>query len=204
VNLRGVPTDVPSELRLFPKKQRYMVIKYPKTDKEKIFEINPELKALFPSLNEKEMRYVALMADALSPFRYNPEKQELVASIVEKPKKDVSKEVALYNEKLNPPKLRMVTEMLESLYSQFESITRVLSYNEFGGGNQNPEDKIKIQDQCNKIIKDSLDKRVWEQIEFYEEKLSHQYQPPIDVVDKINKKEVKATETADDIDMSAI
>lgn len=181
-----------------------MVLKYPKNDKEKIFELNAELKSIFPNLNEKEMRYVALMADALSPFRYKPNKDELVGKIIPKPKKNMSAEIAKYNENFNPPKLRMATEMLESLYNQFESITRVLSYNEFGGENRHPEDKIKIQDQCNKIIKDELDKKVWAQIEFYEDKLSHIYQPPIEVVDEINKKETKPTETADDIDVDDI
>lgn len=181
-----------------------MVIKYPKTDKEKIFELNAELKTLFPNLTEKEMRYVALIGDALSPFRYKPNKEEIVAKIVGKPKKGLAKEIALYDEKFNPPKFKMVTEMLESLYAQFESMTRVLNYKEYGGENQNPEDKIKIQSQCNDIIKNGLDKKLMESIEYYEEKLSLIYIPPLDIVDEINKKETKPTETADDIDMSDI
>ena len=186
-------------------KRNVMVIKYPKSDKDSIFDLNPVLKTLFPKLEEHEMRYVALVADALSPFRFKANKHELANKCLngKRVRRAHTEDVKIYDEALNPPKQKMLRDMLASYYSQFESIKDALAYKDSVNA-QSPEDTIKIQNQCNSIIKDGLDKKVWDNIEYYESRLGFEYEPPADVASEINKKDKKSTESADDIDPSAL
>ena len=61
-----------------------MVVKYPKTERESIFDLNPVLKQAFPHLKEEEMRYVALVGDVMSPFRFKENKHELAIKVIGK------------------------------------------------------------------------------------------------------------------------
>lgn len=127
--------------------------------------------------------------------------------LLKKQNKKVEEAIAYYSKNLNPRKEQMALKMLDSLHSQWESVCNVLKFgassyekDENGvekkdkKGNKipmNPEELLKIQEQCNKITKDGLDKKIWSSIEFYEEQLSYVYKPKETVAKKIDTTEIQ-------------
>ena len=106
--------------------------------------------------------------------------------------KNVERAIKYYRENINPPNHRRLIVMLEGWAVQWDNIANLLKYDgkyllddngeikkDKNGEPQkaSPEDTIKIQEQCNKIAKEGTDRRILASIEFYEEKLSHEYKP---------------------------
>ncbi len=121
--------------------------------------------------------------------------------------KKVEEAIAYYSRNINPQKEQMAVKIIESLQLQWESICNVLkfgasSYEKDENGNDkkdkkgnkipmNPEELLKIQEQCNRITKDGLDKKIWASIEFYEEKLNYIYKPKEVIAKKIDTTETQ-------------
>lgn len=192
-----------------------MQVDIPNNGKD-FFDCNKSLllvKAFEPFITESYiMIFVALVADCQSPFyKQDDEKRRELAclctpklhrgdnvnefgqKLIKRQNKKVEDAIKYYSENINPKKKQMVVTMLDSLYSQWESVCSVLNFgssayekDEDGKfkkdskGNKikiNADELLKIQDQCNKITKDGLDRKIWSSIEFYEEQLSFVYKP---------------------------
>ena len=170
------------------------------------------------------MIFVALVADYQSPFyKQEEEKKRYLACIctpylhkLDKPtaegkrcisgqNKAVENAIMCYSENINPKRKQMVTKMLEALYSQWDNIVNTLKYGDDKVGEDgevvkvSPEENLKLQDQCNKTIKDGIDKKVWESIQYYEDELSFMYKPKEMVTKFIDKDEEKVGEGIDNL-----
>lgn len=157
-----------------------------------ILEDNPwmKLRKEFSGLQNDELIYVALVADFMSPFRLLPEEARMREAQKCVVGRDYHKDKAIKTAinaymQLCPRKQKIIKEALEGYYEQFESITKQLAYGKAitsqKASKEDLEDNLKIQAQCNTMIKDGTQKKVWEQIEFYEKLLSYQYEIPEDV-----------------------
>ncbi len=113
------------------------------------------------------------------------------AKIQAKKNKNVETAIEAYDKFLNPQRAIMARRMLEAMRTQFNTLIEVLSHaeSEFKKDEEGnlvmengkpvkipPEEYLKIQDQANKIHQQSIDRKVWASIQFYEKEAMHEYE----------------------------
>lgn len=157
-------------------------------------EFNPDREQ--DKLSDLQMRFVILCADPFSPLILvsGKEQKKMAAKLLSMDKEysvntieklvngnviKIENAIKFYQTELAEPKYFRYKNMREAMISQLQSILDTLNHrqnNEIVDENgkkrkKTPEDYLRLQEQCNKTIKDKLDKIILDAIDEYEEKM---------------------------------
>jgi len=189
---------------------------------DNLFDDNGWLKLhdVFKSMNDQEIIFTALVADYMSPFSLLDEKRRRQNAAlcvdhnyrsewVKGTNKKIEKAIPYYMAEINPNKVKMIKNALEGYVKQHDAISELIkTANVAGMGKEIGEDDPKeVRAELDKqkaalsAIKDGIQKKVWDAMEYYEKLLGYQYEPPAEVKDDMK---VGDGITIDDLDVARL
>jgi hypothetical protein len=185
-----------------------------------VFELNNGLARLFPKLDASEMEYVVYVADMNSIFRMKKvgERRLLALRVVDglwltgKPtvkgqkildgkNKDVESAIVEYHKSINNNKGTKLMRTLDTLNEYYDSVLGFMKKLDDKG---EFDEQVKIYANNAKSIKDETIKATYEQIKYFENELSFEFEIPDDVKEDTEEKDVINTTTADNIDVDKL
>lgn len=190
----------------------------------------------FSCLGDSRMRFVAIVADNTGPARFliGEERRHTAAVLAGyevfgrlnkdgeylKKGKDLKVEEAIlvYRKRFSPDDANLIADGYESWKIQYSTILRTIKYSESNTisvkdangelieREKTPEENERIQNQCNRINKDKLDRNALESMMFYQEKMAIRDIVLPDSVQKklVGKREQLNNITSDTVDVNKL
>lgn len=186
-----------------------------------IFELNKGLERLFPKLESAEMEYVVYVADSSEGiFRKRKEEDRRLLAlklcdglwvgdkptakgkrILDRNNKDVENAIVTYHQEINNNKSKKISATIEVLEEYLDAQLEFIKSLKTA---EDTDEKVKIYNATAKSIKDETIKSTYDQIKYFENELSFEFEIPESIIEETKEKETVETNTADNVDVDKL